>query len=156
VGLARVPRAYPRLLRLLRFIPYYLISAFQKLPRNPKNKTRAIGEFILSFAAGFAIQWALNAPPLALAYSASLAAGHLIAYFITPYWMISTHSMMSMQPLTVLAMMGRVEAVPVFIVFLVYGWARIHLKAHTPMQYISGGVVGAALTAAAIAAVGGY
>ncbi|MCX6768080.1 MAG: hypothetical protein NTY90_05140 [Candidatus Micrarchaeota archaeon] len=137
-------------------IPYKLMENFQKMPRNPKTKLQAVGEFLLSFAAGFAALWYFNAPNTVLAFSASLVAAHVIAYAVTPYWMISTHSMMSMQPLTVLALQGRVEAWPVLVIFLVFGWARITLKAHTPMQYLAGGVVGSALTAIALASLTTY
>jgi len=136
------------------FIPHYLIEAFQKLPRTPANKTRAIGEFVLSFAAGFALLWALDAPAAVLAFSASLVANHLLAYFITPYWMISTHAMLSVPALVVFAMQGSIGAWPALLIYLIFGWARIHLKAHTPMQYLAGGAVGVLLTWVALAAVG--
>ncbi len=100
----------------------------------------------MSFAAGFAVLWVFNALAAAVAFSASLAAGHVIAYAVTPYWMISTHSMMSMQSLTALFLLGRVEWVLALVIFIVFGWARLHLEAHTLMQYIMGGVVGVILT----------
>jgi len=137
------------------FFPYYIVEEASKLPRNNVTKTRTVRNFLLSYAAGFAALWVFNAPPIVLAFSASLVAGHILAYFITPHWMMSTHSLLSVQTMTILALTGRLEAIPIFIIFLVFGWARIYLKAHTPMQYLAGGLVGFALTAAAFMAVGG-
>lgn len=135
------------------FLPQYFVGEFQKMPRNPKTKMKGIEWFLITFVLGFFVQWALNAPPVVLAFSISLVVGHLIAYVITPHWMISTHAMMTAQPLAVLAVNGRIESVALLVIFVAMGWARVHLKAHTPMQYLTGGTVGAALTLAALAGV---
>ena len=137
------------------FVPQRIFDQSGKLPRNPKNKARAIRDSVLSYAAGFVVLWTFNAPAAVLAFSASVVVANLLAYFITPHWMISTHSLMSVQSMTILALKGRLEAIPIFAIFLIFGWARIYLKAHTPAQYVAGGIMGAALTAMALTAAGG-
>ena len=136
------------------FIPNYIAEQITKLPRNPKNKRKMVWQFLLSYAAGFAIQWAFNAPGPVLAFSISLVVGHFLAYLITPHWMISTHAMLIAQPLTVLLLQSRIESIFLVAIFILMGWARVRLKAHTPLQYLTGGAVGAALTLVAMVSSG--
>jgi membrane-associated phospholipid phosphatase len=132
------------------FLPQYFIEQFAKLPRSPKTKVIAVWQFLLAYAAGFAIQFALNAPAPALAFSISLVVGHLIAYYVTPNWLISTHGMIAAQSLAVFYAYGRVETLLLLVVFIIMGWSRVYLKAHTPLQYLTGGGVGAILTLVAL------
>jgi membrane-associated phospholipid phosphatase len=90
-----------------------------------------------------------GAPQDLLALLGAQAAGLLLFAFVTLLWKISFHTGVAAGAIAILAllfgppMLALAPAVPLV------GWARVELGDHTPLQVVTGAVLGAAVAAGA-------
>ena len=102
--------------------------------------------FVIFFALGTADLALIHAPTIMTATMAALTASSLIVQIITMFWKISTHALGITAPLVAsLYLFGR-EPLPFFILIPIVCWARVYLRAHTPLQVLAGTALGVAST----------
>lgn len=101
---------------------------------------------ILSYLAGTAVLYTLNAPVMTTILMFSYFLNTFIVFFINLYWKISIHAMGVAGPTTVLIYtFGPIGALFAFIIPIVM-WSRVYLKRHTVGQVITGALLGFILT----------
>ena len=110
------------------------------------ERQKVFGAFVVFFVLGTIDLAAIHAPTIMTATMAALAASSLVVQIITMWWKISTHALGITAPLVAsLYLFGR-EPLPFFVLIPIVCWARVYLKAHTPLQVIAGTALGAAST----------
>lgn len=105
---------------------------------------------VVSSLAGMVVLLALDAGiflwGLAWCYGINTA----VLAVINTQWKISAHLMGLTGPLTLLVLAYGIPVLLAFPVVVVLGWARIHLKAHTPDEIIAGALAGVVLVGAQV------
>jgi membrane-associated phospholipid phosphatase len=99
--------------------------------------------FVLFYLGGTATLWLLHAPAMITASMAGYAASALVVQLITRYWKISTHALGITAPLIALVYLYGTQPLPFLVLIPIVCWARVYLKAHTVLQVIAGGALGA-------------
>lgn len=84
----------------------------------------------------------IHAPAIMTAAMAAFAASTLLVQYITRFWKISTHALGITAPLVALMYLFGREPLPFVILIPIVGWARVYLKAHTPLQVVAGTLLG--------------
>jgi membrane-associated phospholipid phosphatase len=134
-------------------IPLLLLFYLQRAGRIPdiyasQRESRAtpfLGA-ISSYLAGTTALLATAAPKIVTALMLCYLGNSLIMMLITRVWKISVHASGITGPATVLIYSVGVAALPVLLLVIPVGWARIMLKAHTPAQVLAGGLLTIATT----------
>jgi len=91
--------------------------------------------------AGGLTLWLLKAPPMITALILCYAGNTLVMMTITIRWKISVHASGITGPATVLIEGLGAWGGLFFLLLFPVAWARIRLKAHTPMQILAGALV---------------
>ncbi|GAC1409443.1 MAG: phosphatase PAP2 family protein [Candidatus Velthaea sp.] len=110
------------------------------------ERQKVFGAFVIFYFLG-AIDLALiHAPTILIATMAAYAASSLLVQWITMSWKISTHALGITAPIIALMYLFGREPLPFLILIPIVGWARVYLKAHTPLQVVAGTALGAIST----------
>jgi len=94
--------------------------------------------FVIFFVLGTIDLWLIGAPAIITASMAGYAVSALVVQWITRYWKISTHALGITAPLIALCVLYGPRPLPFLILIPIVCWARVYLRAHTPMQVIAG------------------
>jgi membrane-associated phospholipid phosphatase len=105
---------------------------------NRVERERVFLAFVLFYLLGTVDLWLIRAPAIMTASMAAYAASALVVQWITRYWKISTHALGITAPLIALWVILGTRPLPFFILIPIVCWARVYLRAHTPMQVIAG------------------
>ena len=111
-----------------------------------QERQRVFGTFVVFFFLGTLDLWLIHAPAFLVASMAGYAASSLVVQYITRYWKISTHALGITAPLVALTILYGAAPLPFLVLIPIVCWARVYLKAHTPLQVIAGAALGAAST----------
>jgi membrane-associated phospholipid phosphatase len=106
------------------------------------ERKKVFGAFVVFFVLGTIDLAAIHAPTIMTATMAALAASSLVVQIITMFWKISTHALGITAPLVASLYLFGSEPLPFFVLIPIVCWARVYLKAHTPLQVIAGTVLG--------------
>jgi membrane-associated phospholipid phosphatase len=105
------------------------------------ERESVFGAFVIFFLLGTIVLWMVHAPQLLIASMAAYTVSTLVVQYITRYWKISTHALGITAPLIVLTLLYGTQTLPFYILIPLVGWARIYLRAHTPLQVLAGCVL---------------
>lgn len=120
----------------------YGTDRISDLDMSVRHEREAVfGAFVVFYLLGTLALWATHAPSLMIASMAAYTVSTLIVQYITRYWKISTHALGITAPLVVLTLLYGNQTLPFWILIPMVGWARVYLKAHTPMQVIAGALL---------------
>lgn len=103
--------------------------------------------FVVFYLAGAGVLWLTHSPRVMIATMLGYFAATLIVGYITRYWKISTHALGIAAPLVALSLLYGREPLPFLVLIPMVCWARVYLKAHTPLQVVAGALLGAVSTA---------
>ncbi len=101
--------------------------------------------FLIGVIGYFTGAWTLqvlNAPPIVVGFMFCYAINTILIFFITLVWKISVHVTSLGGPIAAMTYVFGVQSLWLLLLMLPLAWARVHLKAHTPMQTIAGGALG--------------
>lgn len=114
--------------------------------RQQRNGLLLVGLF--SYGLGGLALYAAGAPALLLAAGVSFAAATLLVFLVNLRWKISIHcvGVAGAAGLLLLAF-GVGEAWPCLLAVVLVAWARLHLRAHTPLQVVAGLALGGGVSA---------
>jgi membrane-associated phospholipid phosphatase len=101
---------------------------------------------IASYIAGTVALFFAEAPVLVIALMLCYVVNSLIMMTVTLRWKISIHASGIAGPATALAYALGPRALPLFLLLLPVGWARVKLKAHTLTQVLVGAILTTATT----------
>ena len=101
---------------------------------------------IASYLVGAIALLATRAPRIVTALMLCYLVNSLIMMLITGRWKISVHASGITGPATVLIYSVGIVALPVLLLVIPVGWARVSLKAHSPAQVFAGGLLTIATT----------
>jgi membrane-associated phospholipid phosphatase len=113
---------------------------------NREERERVFIAFVLFFALGTVDLWLIGAPPIMTASMAGYALSSLVVQWITRYWKISTHALGITAPLVALCTIYGSRPVPFLVLIPIVCWARVYLRAHTPLQVLAGVALAAVST----------
>lgn len=97
----------------------------------------------LCYALGTAALWGIDAPPLMRVTAAACVVSTLLVWWINRSYKISIHAAGVGGATCVLLISSGSAAWPCLLSWPVVAWARLYLRAHTPMQLGAGGALGA-------------
>jgi membrane-associated phospholipid phosphatase len=103
--------------------------------------------FVVFYLAGAGVLWLTHSPRVMIATMLGYFAATLVVGYITRYWKISTHALGIAAPLVALSLLYGREPLPFLVLIPMVCWARVYLKAHTPLQVVAGASLGAVSTA---------
>lgn len=101
---------------------------------------------IISYLAGTLVLLLVNAPLIVTAFMLCYVGNTIIMMLITFRWKISIHTAGIAGPTTGLIYCIGMWAAVLFTLLVPVGWARMRMKAHTPLQMLAGGLVTIAAT----------
>lgn len=110
------------------------------------ERQKVFGAFVIFYFLGTIDLALIHAPTIMIATMAAFAASSLLVQWITMYWKISTHAIGITAPLIALTYLFGREPLPFFVLIPIVGWARVYVKAHTPLQVVAGTALGAVST----------
>ncbi len=122
----------------------YLDKAYTD-DRNKRATLLLLGA--LCYTLGAAALYGVGAPPLMLVTAASCAVSTLLVWWINRSYKISIHAAGVGGATCVLLVSVGSVAWPFLLSWPAVAWARLYLRAHTPMQVVAGGALGAGSTA---------
>jgi membrane-associated phospholipid phosphatase len=105
---------------------------------NREEREKVFVVFVIFFALGTIDLWLIDAPPIITASMAAFAVSSLVVQWITHYWKISTHALGITAPLITLCVIYGSRPLPFLVLIPIVCWARVYLRAHTPLQVIAG------------------
>lgn len=153
-GLGEVIRYYALALTLIVVAPaalYVIVSRQydQKIDIDISNRAdRPLPLMLASLGAligGSMISNRLDSPSVLL-ISQTLVAMLLLLTVVSFVWKISIHTSTLAALVTVLVIFRGVELLPLYLLVVPVGWARLYLRQHTVAQLIGGSVLGVAVT----------
>ncbi len=109
-----------------------------------KRENRAL-PFLIGVVGYFLGAWTLyqlDAPPIIVGFMLCYAINTTLIFLITLTWKISVHVTSLGGPIAAMTYMFGLQSLWLLILMPPLAWARVHLKAHTPMQTIAGGTLG--------------
>ena len=121
-----------------------VISDFYVTDRKSRSAPFLI--IILSYVAGAVLLLAFGAPAIVTTLMLCYIVNAIVTALITLAWKISIHSVGITGPMTLLMYAFGPAALPIALLAIPIGWARIKLKAHTPAQVLAGLALGVVLT----------
>jgi membrane-associated phospholipid phosphatase len=101
---------------------------------------------ISSYLAGAIVLFLAEAPPIVTALMLCYFGNSLVMMLVSLKWKISVHASGISGPATALVYALGVQALPVFVLLIPVGWARMKLKAHTLVQFLVGALLTIATT----------
>ena len=135
------------------FVPLLIIILLSKhgvvsdvFVTEREERAKPFAGAVISYLVGSLVLWSLNAPKLVTALMLCYAVNTIVMMLITRRWKISVHASGIAGPTTVLIAAVGAWASILFALLIPVGWARIRLKAHTPMQLLAGALVTIAAT----------
>ena len=111
-----------------------------------EERAKPFAGAMISYLVGSGVLFLVNAPPIVTAFMLCYAGNTMIMMIITLRWKISIHAAGIAAAATGLIYAIGVWAALFFTLLLPVGWARVYLKAHTPLQMLAGGLVTIAAT----------
>ncbi len=102
--------------------------------------------FVVFYLAGAGVLWLTHSPRVMIATMLGYFAATLVVGYITRYWKISTHALGIAAPLVALSLLYGREPLPFLVLIPMVCWARVYLKAHSPLQVVAGALLGAVST----------
>jgi membrane-associated phospholipid phosphatase len=130
------------------FVPLIIVVSLTRHGTIPdiwasKRETRFVPFLgaISSYLIGTLVLVALSSPTIITALMMCYVGNTVIMMLVSLKWKISIHASGIAGPMTALVFALGVNAVPVLLLILPVGWARLTLKAHTPMQVVAGALV---------------
>lgn len=118
----------------------YLDQAYTD-DRNKRATLLLLGA--LCYTLGGAALYGIGAPPLMLVTAASCVVSTLLVWWINRFYKISIHAAGVGGATCVLLISLGSAAWPCLLSWPAVAWARLYLRAHTPMQVGTGGALGA-------------
>ena len=144
--LSDLPNFFPLLLLSFAFFAYLPQRIIEKTGTRKgssgSQRWMMQSQFVASFFVGLALLVWLDAPRLVLAYSVALSVGQLIVLAFVPVWKISGHAFGTAASAAFLYSFGALAVLPAVVLFLLFGWGRVSVGAHTVAQYVAGGLGG--------------
>ena len=116
-----------------------IISDFYVQQKN--ERTKPFAGAIASYLLGSLTLFWMNAPTMITAFMLCYAGNTAIIMLITLRWKISVHTAGIAGPATGLIYGIGLWAAALFALLVPVGWARMRLKAHTPLQLLAGMLV---------------
>ncbi len=144
---------HSKLSTFIYFIMWLLFGLFYEFARKIafKSKSPVIGEVfnrevgwiwvIGIFLVGFILLNIVNAPKIAIQYTLAMLICFFVAMVVVPFWTISGHALGIVATLVTLWYLGVISPLVAIIIYVIFGWSRLTLGAHTPAQYLAGGLV---------------
>jgi len=111
-----------------------------------ENRTLPFLIGVVGYFIGALTLYLLNAPPIIVGFMLCYAINTVFIFFITLVWKISVHVTSLGGPIAAMTYVFGLQSLWLLLLMLPLAWARVHLKAHTPMQTIAGGSLGFAAT----------
>ena len=111
-----------------------------------EERAKPFAGAMISYLVGSGVLFLVNAPAIVTAFMLCYAGNTMIMMIITLRWKISIHAAGVAAAATGLIYAIGVWAALFFTLLLPVGWARVRLKAHTPLQMLAGGLVTIAAT----------
>lgn len=112
--------------------------------RTQRTKPYLVGSALA--LVGFLMLYYYDAQPICIAAWFIYFMNTLIIASINSFWKISAHAMGVAGPLAIMTYLLGIWVIPLFVILVVVGWARVLLKIHTPAQVIAGSIVGFTIT----------
>ncbi|MFN2461824.1 MAG: phosphatase PAP2 family protein [Candidatus Velthaea sp.] len=106
------------------------------------ERQKVFSAFVIFYFLGALDLALIHAPTIMIATMAAYAASSLLVQLITRWWKISTHALGITAPIVALMYLFGHEPLPFLILIPIVGWARVYLKAHTPLQVVAGTLLG--------------
>ncbi len=97
---------------------------------------------VVGYFIGTLTLYLLNAPPIIVGFMLCYAINTVLIFFITLVWKISVHVTSLGGPIAAMTYVFGLQSLWLLLLMPPLAWARVHLKAHTPMQTIVGGSLG--------------
>lgn len=151
-----VPDIYLHLLVVVLFcsiVPALVVVILKKMGKVSdydisRRENRALPFLIgvVSYATGTLLLDLLKAPPIIVGFMLCYAVNTLFIFFITLVWKISVHVTSLGGPIAAMTYVFGLQSLWLLLLMLPLAWARVHLKAHTPMQTVAGGTLGFSAT----------
>ncbi len=117
------------------------IDALYPRLRQQRNGLLLVG--VVSYMLGGIALYIAAAPVLLLAAGVSFAAATLLVFLVNLRWKISIHCVgVGGAASLLLLAFGLGEAWPCLLAVALVAWARLHLRAHTPLQVVAGLALG--------------
>jgi membrane-associated phospholipid phosphatase len=110
---------------------------------NRAERETVFSTFVIFDLLGAGALWLAHAPRVMIAAMVGYCASTLVVGYITRYWKISTHALGITAPLVALSLLYGRQPLPFLVLIPMVCWARVYLKAHTPMQVVAGAALGA-------------
>lgn len=107
-----------------------------------ENRTLPFIFGVLSYFIGAFALWQLDAPALVVGFMLCYAINTIFIFFITLVWKISVHVTSLGGPIAALTYAFGWHLLWALLLMPPLAWARVRLKAHTPMQTFAGGALG--------------
>jgi membrane-associated phospholipid phosphatase len=118
-----------------------------------EQRPRIMAIALASAVAGLAVLRWLDAPRALFALLASMVAGVAVALAVTAFWKISIHAASAAGTVACLALLVSPWWLVLAPLVVLTGWARVEIRAHTPVQVLVGAIVGAVVAAGVLALV---
>lgn len=112
-----------------------------------EQRPRMLAIALVSLVSGVLVLRRLDAPPALFALMAAMVVGLAVALAITSFWKISIHAAAAAGTVTSLAFLVSPWWLLVVPLVVLTGWARVEIRAHTPVQVLAGAIIGAIVTA---------
>jgi membrane-associated phospholipid phosphatase len=107
-----------------------------------ENRTLPFIFGVLSYFIGAFVLWQFDAPALVVGFMLCYAVNTIFIFFITLVWKISVHITSLGGPIAALTYTFGWQLLWTALLMPPLAWARVRLKAHTPMQTLAGGSLG--------------
>lgn len=137
----------------LLFIPLIFFAVMLKLGyitdldiTDRKERPIFLFIFIASLAVASIVALLLDVPLKFFVYIFSGLIMVLLASIITLYWKISFHTAVATSVVTAVIVLGGAKFIPLLLLILPIGWARVVLKKHTFWQVVGGFMVALVVT----------
>ncbi len=111
-----------------------------------ENRTLPFLIGVVGYFLGALTLYLLNAPSIIVGFMLCYAINTVLIFFITLVWKISVHVTSLGGPIAAMTYVFGLQSLWLLLLMPPLAWARVHLKAHTPMQTIVGGSLGFSAT----------
>ncbi len=151
-----VPDMYLHLLVVVIFcsiVPALVVVILKKMGKvndydisKRENRTLPFLIGVVGYFLGALTLYLLNAPPIIVGFMLCYAINTVLIFFITLVWKISVHVTSLGGPIAAMTYVFGLQSLWLLLLMPPLAWARVRLKAHTPMQTIVGGTLGFSAT----------
>ncbi len=151
-----VPNRYVYLLIVAVFcsiVPALVVIILKKMGKvndydisQRENRSLPFLIGVAGYFLGALMLYLLNAPPIIVGFMLCYAINTMFIFFITLVWKISVHVTSLGGPIAAMTYVFGLQSLWLLLLMPPLAWARVRLKAHTPMQTIAGGMLGFSAT----------